>query len=146
MLNEGMNPIENLTEFKEANVYGMQKANPDEVAKSSIDDAWTYRATYPELYFKLKPHIDMACDLVGTYGPIMPTSRQLEQLSDGIYEDFCKLYPDMAEYMRKDDPAGDPPPFRDGFRPGFGFRRRGLGRDFIDTLLLSGLLSRGYYY
>lgn len=146
MSNEWANPMENLQEVKEPNANGMEKANPNEAAKPNIDDAWKYRATYPELYYKLRPHIDMACDLVGTYGSVMPTRKQLEQLSDGIFEDFCKLYPEMSGYMHRDDPQDDPPPFRGGFRPGFGFRRRGLGRDLIDTLLLAGLLGRGYYY
>jgi hypothetical protein len=152
MSSEGMGSLENVTEYNQPNMPEIQKANPQVAVKPSIDDAMTYRAVYPEIYFKIKPHIEMACDVVGTYGSIMPTQGQLEQMSDGIFEDVCKLYPDMADYMRKDDPAGDPPPFGDGFRGGFrpgfgfGFRRRGLGRDLIDTLLLAELLNRGYYY
>jgi hypothetical protein len=124
-----------------------------------MEDAMTYRAVYPEIFYKLQPYILMASDVMGTYGTTMPTQQQVEQMSDGIFEDFCKMYPDMATYMNKNDnanddppgdPPGDPPFFRGGPRRGFGgggyFRRRGVGRDLIDTLLLAELLGRGRYY
>jgi hypothetical protein len=137
----------------------MMQTYPQAAVKPVMENAMTYRAIYPEVYYKLKPYISMTCDLIFSYG-MMPTQQQLEEMSDGIYNDFCTMYPDMADYMsksgEKDDPPGDPPPFRggfrggeefrEGFRPGFGFgrfRRRGLGRDFIDALLLSELFGRG---
>ena len=109
----------------------------------------TYRAVYPEVCYKLTPYISMACDMMDSYGIDVPTQQQVDDMVDGIYDDFCRMYPDMADYMSKggSDPAGDPPPFRDGFRPRFGFRRRGLGRDFIEALLLSELFGRdGFFF
>lgn len=163
MSNEGMSPIENFPISKQPNMLEMQKNNSQVAEKSLLDDAVTYHAKYPEIYFKLIPFIHMTCEAMRTYGITLPTQEQLEQLSDGILDDFCKMYPDMPEYFHKDDavkadPPSDPPSdpprfgggfrdgFRDGFRPGFGFgfRRRGLGRDFISTLLLAGLLSGSY--
>lgn len=110
-----------------------------------MGNSMTYRAVYPEVYYKLKPYISMACDLMDSYGIDVPTQQQVDDTVDGIYEDFCRMYPDMADYMNKggNDPAGDPPPFRGGFLPRFGFRRRGLGRDFIEALLLAELFGRG---
>lgn len=115
------------------------------------DTTLTNQAVYPEVYYKLKPYISMACDLMDTYGIDVPTQQQLDDMTDGIYDDFCDMYPDMAKYMSKtdadNDPPDDPPPFRGGFRggfrPGFRFRRRGLGRDFISALLLAELFGRG---
>lgn len=140
----------NVPEY-EPNMPDMKENYPQAVSNENMEEKpLSNNAIYPEVFFKLKPHIDMMCDLIDTYGGSMPTQVQLEQLSDGIFDDFCNMYPDMADYMHKDDPAGDPPPFRGGFRggfrPGFGFgsRRRGIGRDLIDSLLLAGLLSRGF--
>jgi hypothetical protein len=134
------------------------QANTQKTAKPMINDTLTYQAVYPEIYYKLKPYMIMACDVLYSYGDMMPTQGQFEQICDGILDEFCKAYPDMADYMRKDDNAKDDPPedppyygggFRDGFRggsrPGFGFgrfRRRGLGRDLVGTLLLAELLDR----
>lgn len=114
-----------------------------------MENSMTYQAVYPEVYCKLKPYISMACDLMDSYGADVPTQQQVDGMVDEIYDGFCRIYPDMADYMGKgsSDPAGDPPPFRDGFRSGFGFRRRGLGRDFIEALLLAELFGRdGFYF
>lgn len=128
-----------------------QMAHPNsQMANSPAKEkSMTYRAVYPEVYYKVKPYISMACDLMDSYGIGMPTQQQVNEMVDGIYDDFCKTYPDMVDYMSKSgtDPAGDPPPFRDRFRPGFGFRRRGLGRDFIEALLLAELFRRrGFFF
>ena len=128
------------------------------------EDTITYRAVDPEIYYKLKPYITMAGDLISSYGMTLPTQQQMDDIVDGIHKDFCEMNPDMKNYLSKyeeeNDPSDDPPPFqggfrdgvrggeefRGGFRPRFGFRRRGLGRDFISALLLSELLGRDGYY
>lgn len=141
----------------QANVYSNEAMDPMMAVGGS------YRALYPEIYYQLKPYILMACDLMSTYGPEMPTQPQLEHTADEIYENFCSDHPDMAGYMNTDVPASADPPgdprfrgrHRDGygsdfrgFRPGYGGRnrRRGLGLDFIEALLLAELLGRGFYY
>ncbi|MEA4894312.1 MAG: hypothetical protein VB064_03520 [Oscillospiraceae bacterium] len=121
-----------------------------------------YRSVYPEIYYKLMPFISMTCDLIFSYD-MMPTQEKLEEMSDGIFDDFCKMYPDMSDYMgntagKSADPQASTDVFRTdevfrrrfggfrgtGFGTGFGgFRRRGLGRDLIYALLLSELLGRG---
>ena len=157
MSSEGMGSMGNVPMNNQSSMPEMMKTYPPAAVKPAMENVMTYRAIYPEVYYKLKPYITMTCDLIFSYGAVMPTQQQLEEMSDGIYDDFCKMHPDMADYMgkasEKDDPPGDPPAFRGafrgGFRPGFGFggfRRRGLGRDFVDALLLSELLGRGGYY
>lgn len=119
---------------------------------------------YPEVFYKLQPYIMLVCDQMDTFGPMMPTQEMVEQMTDGIYDDVCRMYPEMAEYARenemkaKDDPP-DPPEsigvisrgfdrdFGRGFGRGFGrfdrgFRRRGLFRDLIDIMFLSELSRR----
>lgn len=124
---------------------------PQTISNSAMQKAVTYRAVYPEVYYKLKPFISMVCDAINPYGDMMLTQQQVEQIADGIYDDACKMYPEMAGYLQKydnmkDDPSGDPPAPRGFGRPGFGFRRRGLGRDFIEALLLAELLGRRRFF
>lgn len=117
--------------------YSQNMANP------FMDNAMMNMAAYPEIYYKLMPFITMTVDLLFSYG-MMPTQQQLEKVSDGIFDDFCTMYPEMAAYMGKDDsvPAfAFNTPFGGGFRPGHRFRRRGLGRDLIDIWLLSQLFG-----
>ena len=119
-----------------------QSYNPSAV-NPFMDNAMMSLATYPEIYYKLMPFITMTVDLLFSYG-MMPTQQQLEEVSDGIYDDFCTMYPDMASYMGASDavPAfASDSSFRGGFGPGYRFRRRGLGRDLIDVWLLSQLLG-----
>lgn len=154
MVNDGMASMGNTPEYKPnmssiqniSSTPNMPKPNMPEVKNNEniAEEPMSNAAIHPEIYFKLKPHIDMVCDLIGTYGGCMPTQSQLDQLSDGIFDDFCSMYPDMADYMHRSDPAGDPPRFRGGFRRGF--RRRGVGRDLIGSLLLAELLNRGFVF
>ncbi|CDZ23723.1 hypothetical protein CCDG5_0592 [[Clostridium] cellulosi] len=129
-----------------------EKKTPQTVVSQATEDAMTYRALYPEIYYKLQPYISAACDIMDSYGITMPTQKQLDDMTDGIYEEFVRTYPDMAEYMSEQSTRNnpnDPPPFSGGFRrfrPGFRFRRRGLGRDFISALLLAELLGRGRFF
>jgi len=135
----------------------MMQSNPRTSAQTAEERPMTYRSIYPEIYYKLMPYVSMTCDVIFSYST-MPTQQRLEEMSDAIHDDFCAMYPDMADYMGKFQetatPPGDIPTFNgrfrgdggfvDGFRPGFDrFRRRGLGRDLIYALLLSELLSRG---
>ncbi len=119
--------------------------------KSIMDETREYRAMYPEIYYKLEPFLSTTCDIIESSG-IMPTQQEMDDITDGIFEDFCNTYPDMANYMRANDNYdGDEMPeavptqiFGGGFRPGRfrRFRRRGLGRDLIRSLLLARLFGR----
>ena len=151
--NANMRPMEGAPAPSEAGMPEMMPAYPKSEVSPVTEEAMNYRTLYPEIYYKLIPYIIMACDVMDTYGTKVPTQQQVEQMADGIYDDVCKMYPDMADYMRKseamkDDPPGDPPFFPGGFRGGRGgyIRRRGLGRDLIETLLLAELLGRRRYF
>lgn len=123
-------------------------SNSQMTESPNMADSTTYQAVYPEVYYKLIPYISMACDMMDSHGITIHTQQQVDSMVDEIYNDFCKTYPDMADYMNQggNNPADDPPPFHDGFRPRFRFRRRGLGRDFIGALLLSELLGRNRFF
>lgn len=158
-MNMGQNPMINPAnmDMMYENV-GMQNAPysmGEQMPANSMHagQALTYQAIYPEIYYKLKPFIEIARDLIFASGMDMPTQNQMEEMADGIYDDFCKMHPDMENYMGKmenqPNTRSDPPdpPYYGGFRPSMGFRRRGLGRDFIQAMLLGELLGRdGLFY
>ncbi|NLM61807.1 MAG: hypothetical protein GX193_06985 [Clostridiales bacterium] len=102
-------------------------------------------STYPDIYYRLMPYIMMVCDQAEANGVDMPSQEMIESISDNIYEDMMRNYPDMAEYIRRyeqnPDRAASLPvqgPFFFGRRP----RRRGPFRDLIDILLLSEFARR----
>lgn len=133
----------------EDNQSGMSNMIPNNPQMTSISPAvqqpMSTSVTYPEIYFKLQPYLSMVRTSLSSMGR-SPTQEELDQISDSIYDDMCKRDPDLKEYLNKyDPPADDPPPRgRGGMGPrfGFGIRRRGLGRDFIDALLLAQLFGR----
>lgn len=114
---------------------------PQGAVNPAMETTMIYRAIYPEIYYKLMPYILMTCDSIFSYG-IMPTQQQVEDMSDGIYDDFCTMYPDMSEYMgnavAQSAFAPDLPPSRNGFggdeeyRGGF-TGGEGFGSGFVDA-------------
>lgn len=146
--NPYMGQMANVPIGNESGMSPITQPNSQMTESPAMGKPMTYRAVYPEVCYKLKPYISMACDMMDSYGIGVPTQQQVDDMVDGIYDDFCRMYPDMAAYMSKggSDPAGDPPTFRGGFRPRFGFRRRGLGRDFIEALLLAELFGRNGFF
>lgn len=122
-----------------------------------------FRMTYPEVYYKVEPYIMMVCDQMEDYGYTMPTQAMSEQMTDYIYDNVIRMYPELAEYAGGTDMNSDNSQstavfnsgdmyeraYRmngrgnggfDGF--GDGFRRRGMLRDLIDILFLSELFGR----
>jgi len=102
-------------------------------------NAMQYQLVYPEIFYRVQPYIIMVCDQMDVYDPSMPTQEMMEQMSDMICDDLCKMYPDMAKYARNDETMTEVKPavvFRR--RP----RRRGILGDLIDILLLSELFGR----
>jgi hypothetical protein len=134
----------------------MQAMSPSSYYPSQVMPMMGNQMVYPEIFYKLQPYIMIVCDQMDTFGSMMPTQEMVEQMTDNIYDDVCRMYPDIAEYARdydkkaKDDPPDPPLGFGGGFemfgrehdRPRFGFRRRGVFRDLIDILLLSELFRR----
>ena len=117
-----------------------------------IVGAMDYPTVYPEIYYKIQPHIMRACDEMDMY-ELMPSEEMIEHKCDQIYDGVCRMYPELAEYANEyerqadnsshlPEESGSHNP--DGFE--FGrrrrFRPRGLFRDFIRILLLSELFDR----
>ncbi|WP_312692085.1 hypothetical protein [Caproiciproducens sp.] len=131
------------------NMQPVNAAYPPQVMPMMVN-----QMVYPEIFYKLQPYILLACDQMDTFSPLMPTQEMVDQMTDGIYDDVCRMHPDIAEYARdydrkaKDDPPDPPMGFGRGFGMfgrgpfGLGFRRRGLLPDLITILLLSELSRR----
>jgi hypothetical protein len=119
--------------------------------KSLVEETKKQRAMYPEIHYKLHPFVCVTCDAIEATGR-MPTQEEFDGITDNIYDEFCKMHPDMENYMKSGD-KDDPPEavtafdgFGRGFGRGFGFmRRRGIGRDLVGALLLAELLGRRRY-
>lgn len=121
---------------------GNMPSSPNSLATMPI------RITYPEVFYKVQPYIMMACDEIDANGSMMPTQEMIDNISDSIYDDVCRMYPDIAEYARGSDNLKTDPPIERGEvrrQPEMfnrRFRRRGMFRDFIDFLLLQELFRR----
>lgn len=124
--------------------------NKENIMKSLAEETKRQRAMYPEIFYKLEPFICSTCDAIDATG-VMPTQEELDNITDGIYDDFNNMYPELADYMTASDRQNDTPEavttqfvYGGGYRSGRfrNYRRRGLGRDLISLLLLSRLFGR----
>lgn len=115
---------------------------------SELNDLMNYRIAYPEIYYKCQPFVMMACDQLDALTTEMPTQEMIEIMSDNLYDDISRMYPDLVEYATNADQKYEEDIPTQGFqnydrdRDGRRFRRRGVFRDFIDFLLLSELFRR----
>lgn len=112
-----------------------------------MEDNMSCNLCYPEVYYKVQPFVMSACDQMNSFGRLMPNQEMLDQVSDDIYTNVCMMYPDLEEYTscyNMKSSVESTQRDRDYYR-NYGFRRRGLFRDFIDLLLLNELLRRGVY-
>lgn len=122
---------------------------------------------YPEIYYKLQPHIMMMCDQMDAYG-MLPTKETIENAANQLHDNVLKNNPEIAEYAKNNDkktpdlmPEARPAILSDygyggqygsgygrgygydsGYGSGGGFRPRGALRDIIDILLLSEFYRR----
>jgi hypothetical protein len=102
---------------------------------------------YPNIYYKLQPHIMMACDEMDMYGITMPSKKMIMCMCSRICDNVCKMYPEMVKYDMEYSAGemSDPDP-EPGFDE-FGHRmRRGPFRDFLAFLLLSEFFRRRRRY
>jgi hypothetical protein len=106
---------------------------------------------YPELYYKLQPHILAVCDQMDYYGLAM-TEDILDDTGGKLREDVLQMHPEMTAL---DNGSPMLPEARQtvtySISPGSGTgltagpRRRGLLRDLIDILLLAEYYRRRRY-
>jgi len=121
--------------------------------KSIVEESRRYRAMHPEIQYKLEPFIASTCDAIMSSG-VMPSQQEMDDIIDDIYDEFCQMYPDMADYMQASYIENDMPEavptqmFGDNRRGYSRYSRRGLARDLISALLLARLFGRPYnpYY
>ncbi|MFZ5974709.1 MAG: hypothetical protein ACOYU3_04785 [Bacillota bacterium] len=114
-----------------------------------MSGAMAYPTVYPDIYYKLQPHIMRACDEMEMY-EMMPGVEMIEHKCDQIHDNVCRMHPDLAEYAREyeiqaNNPMDPPEDYMSHNPDGFGFRmfrRRGLFGDLIRILLLSELFRR----
>lgn len=154
LMNQSMNPNMLAGVNSPQNIANQMNAATMPNMKANLSN----QVVYPEIYYKLQPHIMMTCDQMDAYGDGMPTQEMVEQTTDNIYDDVVRLYPDVAEYANKNEnntmPEARPAVIADygydfgygsGYGPGYSggrFRRRGVLRDVIDILLLQEFLRR----
>lgn len=108
---------------------------------AEMSDLVTYRLVYPEIFYKLQPFVMMACDQMDS-AAAMPSQDVIEGMADRIYEDVCRMYPDIEEYAREREKSAQNNPALSEVLSVRRFRRRGLLRDIIEILLLSELFGR----
>jgi hypothetical protein len=114
-------------------------------SQQELNDLMANNVVYPEIFYKLQPFVMMCCDQMDSYGNNMPNQEMLDQMTEGIYNDVCRMYPDIAEYANAYDKNASTDPEVINVINGFygrGYRRRGLLRDVIGILLLSELFRR----
>lgn len=109
----------------------------------------SYQCVYPDVYYKVQPFAMMACDEMDARGGGMPTCDMIRQISDQIYEDVCRIHPDLAEqddYHRMSDEAASAYNFMESFAEAERFNRgrsnRGFFRDLLDIMLLNEFFRR----
>ena len=56
-----------------------------------------YQCIYPDVYYKVQPFVMMACDEMDASNCDMPNHDTVRQMSDQIYDDVCRVHPDLAE-------------------------------------------------
>ena len=110
-------------------------------------------AAYPDIYYKLQPHILMACDQMDA-GNMTMTGRLLDTTGDNIRANVLHTNPEVAEYTGSKTPETRPEArpaitYGYGYGPeyesGYDYRNRGFLRDLIDILLLREYYRRRRY-
>lgn len=141
--NQKMGPWANVlaTESARYNMSGVSIPVQAEMPPA-VKGTMEYQVVYPEVYYKIQPYVIMMCDQMDVYGATMPSQQTVENISDKIYDDVCRMYPDVAEYAHEVESTVqiDRPGNPDGY--GRGYRRRGFLRDFITILLLNEFFGR----
>ncbi len=57
----------------------------------------SFQLVYPDIFYKLQPHIIKACDRMDAQGLGPPAGDTLEKLSSDVYNEACRMYPEIAE-------------------------------------------------
>jgi hypothetical protein len=117
--------------------------------QQELNDLIANKIVYPEIFYKIQPFVMVYCDQMDGYGDKIPPQEVIDQMTEMIHNDVCRIYPDIAEYAREYDRTNTDSEIVDainGFFGGRRFRRRGLLRDIIGILLISELFRRRRRY
>ncbi len=123
-------------------------------APLTADIAGSGSAAYPEIYYKLQPHILMACDQMDA-GNVAMTKHLMDNAADNIRANVMRTNPEVAGYTGDGKSPNAMPEAREaityGYGPGSGigydssYQSRGFLRDLIDILLLAEYYRRRRY-
>lgn len=104
---------------------------------------------YPEIYYRVQPHIMEAMDQMDIQGCMMPESETIKSVCDKICNHMRELYPDRMEAHSYSDAVQTASPDyydRDNeYGQQFG-NREGLLNDLIYILFLNELFRRRRRY
>lgn len=136
--NANSNGMTNMANMADDNMMYMPAKMPELAGKAA--------AKYPDIYYKIQPHIMATCDHLDAYGMMM-TKDVMDNTCDKLHEDILKMHPDMA-YLDNENMTGMMPEAREtisfGFDPPFGFDGRGFdGRGFDGRGFDGGFRRRG---
>lgn len=94
--------------------------------------AEAYQMMYPDMYYKMMPHVMMAADEMEMHGVTMPNHQMMMCMCNRVYENMTRMHPEMA-----DNAAAS------GY---YSAQQWGRGRDIIWILLLAELFRRRRRY
>jgi hypothetical protein len=102
----------------------------------------SYPLAQPEIYYKLQPDILQACDEMENQGITTPTSEQVQIMTDRIYNNVSRRYPDLAKLAQEYEKNQLATSYEQVEMFGIRIEQRGLFRGLIAFLLLSELFRR----
>lgn len=109
------------------------------------EENMNYQCVYPDVYYKVQPFVMMACDEMDACNCGMPSHDMVRQMSDHIYEDICRIHPDLAErdqYQGMSIEAAAAYNVPGSFVEAQQWRRGGFFNDLIDIILLNEFFGR----
>lgn len=104
-----------------------------------------YQCLYPDVYYKIQPFVMMACDELDASNYGMPTRDMVRQISDQIYDDVCRVHPDLAErdnYQGMSYEAASAYSVPGSMVEAQQFSRGGFFNDLLDIVLLNEIFRR----
>lgn len=104
-----------------------------------------YQRVYPDVYYKVQPFVMMACDEMDADHYEMPAQEMIRHASDQIYQDVCRIHPDLAardHYREMSYEAASAYNISENFIEAQQFFGGGFFNDLIDIMLLNELFRR----
>lgn len=108
---------------------------------------------YPEIYYRVQPHVLEAMDQMDIQGCMMPESETIKSVCDKICDHMREMHPDKMEAHSYSDAVQTASPdyydhdrgYGPGYGPGYGFRGD-LLNDLVYILFLNELFRRRRRY